>query len=419
MEFKFPDVGEGIHEGVIVTWLKEIGEEVDEDEPIVEVETDKAVVEIPSPAKGKIKKRYHEVGDTVNVGEVLVEFEVEGQAQKEVEQNEEDKEETQEADSTGVVGALEDADSIQEEKLDLSSQTTNKEENSNAIKALPFVRKFAEELNIDLNTIKPSGKNGEITIEDVKAKLQIHTQSQPKQTSTTKFSTPEYGKETKEKLTPIRKAIATNMTASLSHTAQLTHFDEVIFDNTIKKREADKPESESKGIKLSFLPYIIEAIKLALKDFPTFNASFDEQNEEIVIKDYINLGVAVDTDAGLMVPVIKNIENLDKYEIAKQINDLAERARIRKLKPEEMRDSTITITNYGSIGGTFATPILNYPNLVNIGIGRSYSKLVLEDGKPKEITILPISLTYDHQIIDGANAARFTNKLKEILELKS
>lgn len=413
MEFKFPDVGEGIHEGVIVTWLKEPGDEIKEDEPICEVETDKAVVEIPSPADGILGKRFHEVGETVHVGEVLVEIETGEATEAPSEEPIKEEAKPEEQDSANVVGSLEDADDLKEEKLDLTSKSTTKA--SESIKALPYVRRLATDLNVDLESVKASGKNGEITVEDIKAAANLANPKTTNKPSVT-ISNPEYGNERSEDLSPMRKAIAKNMMASQSSSAQLTHFDEIYMDSLAERRAKEKPQAEEKGIKLTYLAYIIEAVIKACEEFEQFNAAYDTTNEKLLIKEYYNVGVAVDTEAGLIVPVIKNAEKLSVLGIAEQITELAGKARDRKLKPEDMKDSTFTVTNYGSIGGKFATPILNPPNLISIGLGRFDKKLELVEGQLTEHTVLPLSLTYDHQIIDGADAARFVNKLKELLE---
>jgi pyruvate dehydrogenase E2 component (dihydrolipoamide acetyltransferase) len=206
------------------------------------------------------------------------------------------------------------------------------------------------------------------------------------------------------------------MIQSFAFTAQVTHFQEIDVTNLVKKREIMKPESESKNIKLTFLAFILEALIKTLNEFPKFNASYDHINQNLIIKQYINLGIAVDTENGLMVPVIKNAEKLDIWELATGITDLAEKAKNKKIELADLKDSTITITNFGSIGGKFATPILNYPNLANIGIGKFENQLHMnENGQIETKTICPLSITYDHQIIDGAETARFTNYLAKIL----
>jgi pyruvate dehydrogenase E2 component (dihydrolipoamide acetyltransferase) len=413
MEFKFPDVGEGIHEGVIVTWLKEPGDAIKEDEPICEVETDKAVVEIPSPAAGTLGKRFHEVGETVNVGEVLVEIITEEKIQTNQSETIQEEVKQEPADSGNVVGALVDADTIKDEILDLTSKPSKQQ--SNKIQALPYVRRMATDLDVDLNTIKGTGSNGEITIEDVKSSIGNISSNKDKKPSA-EINTPQYGNEREEDLSQMRKAIAKNMMASKSASAQLTHFDEIYVDKLGEVRAQQKPLAEEKGIKLTYLPFIIEGVIKACEEFEIFNAAYDSQNQKLVVKEYYNIGIAVDTEGGLVVPVIKNAEKLSILGLAEAITDLATKAKDKKLKLEDMKDSTITITNYGSIGGKFATPILNYPNLVSIGLGRFEKKLELVEGIPTERTILPLSMTYDHQIIDGADAARFVNKVKEILE---
>jgi pyruvate dehydrogenase E2 component (dihydrolipoamide acetyltransferase) len=435
MIFNFPDVGEGIHEGVIVTWLKKVGDEIKEDEPIVEVETDKAVVEIPSPTSGKLTKIYYEVGQTAIVHTPLCDIQTANEATNNTITPTEapTTEKTAEAaDSGNVVGSLEDADSIPKsnfDPLDFSSyqagstpNTTNSLATNSEPKILPKIRKLATDLKVDLTKVTATGQNNTVTEQDIILASQksttdstatISKESAPK----FKFSLSEYGSERVEPLTTVRKAIANNMMNSFKYSAQVTHSDDLIVTALVAKREAMKPEAESKGVKLTFLSFITQAILKTLQepDFNKLNASYDFENQNIIYHDFINLGVAVDTEHGLIVPVIKNAEKMDLWTIAESIVELAEKAKNKKVSLEDIKDSTITITNYGSIGGKYATPVLNYPNLINIGIGKFDQKVSVIDGQIHTDTVLPLSLTYDHQIIDGAEAARFVNRLQENL----
>lgn len=415
MQFKFPDVGEGIHEGVIVNWLKKEGDDVKEDEPIVEVETDKAVVEIPSLATGKLTKINYKVGDTVHVGEILCEFDT-GEAAPAPQKTTED--------TGNVVGSLEDADSstTPSDPLDFSSYkpTPSPKEAPTTPKILPKIRKLAESLGVNIDNVKPTGNNNTITEDDIKNASSAKSQStsSPAQDNAAqyKLNTPEYGEETIEDLPPIRKAIARNMINTFVHTAQVTHFDELEVNKLVQKRESEKDAAAKEGIKLTFLSYIAEALIKTLAEFPKFNAYYDHENQKLILKKYVNLGIAVDTEAGLIVPVIKNAEKQTVKEIAQKIVDIADRAKSRKLSLEELKDSTVTITNFGSLGVKFATPVLNYPNLIMVGVGMFDDKLYLDEtGQIKSKKVMPFSLTYDHQIIDGADAARFTSRFAEIL----
>ncbi len=436
MIFNFPDVGEGIHEGVIVTWLKKVGDEIKEDEPIVEVETDKAVVEIPSPTSGKLTKIYYEVGQTAIVHTPLCDIQTVNEAEAAPASTTSPANPTasatpavQPADSGNVVGSLEDADSMPKsnfDPLDFSSyqsgntiKSTNPTATSTEPKILPKIRKLATDLKVDLSKVTATGANNTVTEQDVLAltnsnqNLQTTKEALPK----FKFSLSEYGTERVEPLTTVRKAIASNMMNSFKYSAQVTHSDDLVVTALVAKRESMKPEAEAKGVKLTFLSFIIEAILKTLKEseFQKLNASYDFVNQNLIYHDFINLGVAVDTEHGLIVPVIKNVEKLDIWAIAQNIVDLAEKAKNKKVALEDIKDSTITVTNYGSIGGKYATPVLNYPNLINIGIGKFDQKVSYIDGQIRTDTILPLSLTYDHQIIDGAVAARFVNRLQENL----
>lgn len=446
MIFNFPDVGEGIHEGVIVTWLKKVGDEIKEDEPIVEVETDKAVVEIPSPTSGKLTKIYYEVGQTAIVHTPLCDIQTVNEAEAapasttspanpaasptpSVNPNETKPP----ADSGNVVGSLEDADSMPKsnfDPLDFSSyqsgntiKSTNPTATNTEPKILPKIRKLATDLKVDLSKVIATGANNTVTEQDVILASQKNTTDSTTVITTKdalpkfKFSLSEYGTERVEPLTTVRKAIASNMMNSFKYSAQVTHSDDLVVTTLVAKRESMKPEAEAKGVKLTFLSFIIEAILKTLKEseFQKLNASYDFVNQNLIYHDFINLGVAVDTEHGLIVPVIKNVEKLDIWAIAQNIVDLAEKAKNKKVSLEDIKDSTITITNYGSIGGKYATPVLNYPNLINIGIGKFDQKVSYIDGQIHTDTFLPLSLTYDHQIIDGAVAARFVNRLQENL----
>lgn len=376
MQFKFPDVGEGIHEAKIVHINVKSGDHIKKDDVICEVETDKSVVEIPAPFDGIIKEIPHQVGDEIKVGDTLLEYETENQNK---ESNIEDvKKEPiiNEKKEGNVVGALDDADDTNFD-LDFSNYKANK----NA----------APEKKLDRSSLQESKTKGtsEINNEEVTTKQNSSI----------------------EDLSSIRKAIAKNMRETKSNTVTVTHFDEIICDRIIEKREKLKAE----GVKVSYLSLIIEAYCKTLKEFPKFNATYHQKDEKLEIFNDINMAVAVDSEKGLMVPVIKNCENLNAEGINDAIIDVANKAKEGKLQMKEMQNSTVCITNYGSIGGKFATPVLNPGNLINLGIGRMEEKICFQNNHIHSHPYIPISLSYDHQIIDGADAARFINKLAEFI----
>ncbi len=408
-DFKFPDVGEGITEGEIVRWLVKEGEEVKADQPLVEIETDKAIVELPSPKKGKILKLYHKPGDTVKVGEVLVRI-----------QDEESREEMKESKKFyGVVGELPAEEKIVERKEVLE----DKKESQKEILATPAVRRLARDLGVDLTMITGTGKDGRITEEDVRnaAKVSMLEHAEEIQKTETKASITRkeydmYGYVERLPIKGVRKVIAEKMVKGANIAAPVTHIDEADITELFRWREREKIFAEQKGIKLTFLPFIMKACVRSLKQHPKFNASFDDEHYEIIIKKYYNIGFAVDTPAGLMVPVIKGVDEKSILDIAKEIYELANAARNRTIDLGDLRGGTFTITNFGSIRGIFATPIVNYPEVAILGIGRIFDKLVSKDKKIYVRKILPLSFTFDHRVADGAEAARFMDTLIKYLE---
>jgi len=375
MQFKFPDVGEGIHEAKIVHINVKSGDHIKKDDVICEVETDKSVVEIPAPFDGVIKEIPHQIGDEIKVGDTLLEYETEQATNKQTVNEETPKKEG------NVVGPLDAADDTNFD-LDFSNYEANKS--------------AAPEKTLD------------------RASLEKTSIEEPSEIKTDKEITT-YQNSSIEELSSTRKAIAKNMRETKSNSVTVTHFDEIICDSIIEKREALKKE----GIKVSYLSLIIEAYCKTLKEFPKFNATYHQTDEKLEIFKDINMAVAVDSEKGLMVPVIKNCENLNAEGINEAIIELANKAKEGKLQISDMQNSTVCITNYGSIGGKFATPVLNPGNLINLGIGRMEEKICFHDNHLHSHPYIPVSLSYDHQIIDGADAARFLNKLGEFIDLEN
>jgi pyruvate dehydrogenase E2 component (dihydrolipoamide acetyltransferase) len=404
-KFKFPDIGEGIQEGEIVKWLVKEGNLVKEDQNIVQIETDKAVVDIPSPKTGKILKINFKEGDIIKVGEVLVVIGTENEkiiAKSTKKQKEK---------YTGsVVGHLEEAPEDQEFELPHSASMQGTKQK---ILASPAVRKFALEDKIDLTKIKGSGPQGQILKSDV-TKAQPSKQEVPQQKIIVKRKYDEFGYIERIPLKGIRKTIANNMIKSQTEAAQVTSMEDINVSKLWKLRNKEKKEYEKKKVKLTFLPYIIKATISALKENPILNSTLE--NEEILIKKYFNIGIAVETEVGLMVPVIKIAENKNIERLAKEIVSLSEKTKTRKIDLMDLQGSTFTITNYGSIGGTYGTPIINSGEASILGLGRIGDKVISEKGKIKIIKSLPVSLTFDHRILDGAQAARFLESLKSHLE---
>ncbi|MBI2105206.1 2-oxo acid dehydrogenase subunit E2 [Candidatus Woesearchaeota archaeon] len=415
-EFKFPDVGEGIAEGEIVKWLVDEGDEVVEDQNIVQVETDKAVVDLPSPKSGTILKINFKEGESVKVGQTICvigdkndKISKKISAQKSAQKKNERK-------TGSVVGELEEADGIFE--MPHSEAVRGIQETAKVV-AAPAVRKKAKELGIDLTEIKGSGAQGNVSMRDLishakKSEIEIEKEEIPQQKIQVKRKYDEYGYVERIPLKGIRKTIAQNMIKSLQNSAQLTAMEDIDVSKLWRIREREKKNLEKKNIKLTFLPFIIKAAIAALRENPILNSTIE--NEEIIIKKYFNIGIAVETEAGLMVVVVKRAEDKNIVQIAKEIVELAEKARTRKIDLMDLQGGTFTITNYGSVGGTYATPILNLDEAGILGLGKIFERAVLANGKLKNVKILPISLTFDHRILDGAEAARFIESLKKFLE---
>ncbi|MBI2451469.1 2-oxo acid dehydrogenase subunit E2 [Candidatus Pacearchaeota archaeon] len=415
-EFKFPDVGEGIQEGHIIKWLVKEGDEIKEDQTIVQVETDKAVVDLPSPKSGKIGKINYRAGETVKVGSTLLTILGKNEKSEKPQKIKEIPKTTEKKKGQSVVGELEEAPEEIEEKpiTSVIKGTTQTQK----VLASPAIRKLAAEHNIDLTKIKGSGPAGRILEKDISNNAHKKTQI-PHLNVQVKSSKDSYGETEKIPLIGIRKTIALNMIKS-SQIPQVTITENIDISKLWAIREKEKIQLEKQGIKLTLLPFIIKTIIAALKEYPLLNASLE--NDEIILKKYYNIGVAVETPVGLVVPVIKNAENKTITQIANEITSLAESSRSRQISLEELKGSTFTITNYGSVGGLYGTPLLNPGESAIIGLGRIFENTIHEKinkskkFQVKTIKILPISLTFDHRILDGAEAVRFLVSLKTFLE---
>lgn len=444
LEFKFPDVGEGIHEGTIVKWRVKEGDEVKSDQVLVEVETDKAIVEIPSPKAGVIGKIFHKEQQIIHVGETLVVLVDKGEtydpaavSNASATQEKSPVQATAAPAATGdkgpgVVGSI-DASNTEiapakvPSKNPASASTSTSQ--TSAPKVLPVTRMLAMKLGVDLTKISGTGANGLITDGDVRGASNtspttpVSTASTPVATPTPataspKTSTPKTfsGEVTRTPYKGIRKVIGDHMVESLTRAAQVTHVDTVDVTKLVAKREAEKPLAEAKNIKLTFLAYITKAVAETLKEFPMVNSELDESDPsspQVIIKNFYNLGIAVDTDDGLFVPTIKDADKKDIFAVAQEIVEIAEKARTKKLTAADMSGGTFTITNYGSIGGDFATPVINFPEAAILGLGKIKDAVGIDPTTRQPIVtkVMTLALTFDHRIIDGATAARFVNAL--------
>ncbi|MFB6188354.1 MAG: 2-oxo acid dehydrogenase subunit E2 [Halapricum sp.] len=516
-EFRLPDVGEGVAEGELLQWLVEVGDTVEEDQPVAEVETDKAVVEVPAPVNGTVQELHAEPGDVVPVGDLLVTFAVEGEATDEETTDEEtaeaaaaeetveseddgEKPVTDESESaggqvfapphvkrlarelgvdlqavdgsgpggrvteqdvraaeSGAEDAVEtatgssaqdnageadesDAEGTDEPDVSASDSTdvgsaaiettaTTRPADRDRTLAAPATRKLAEELGVDLDAVPASERrDGEPFVTPAAVREYAETQQEaPVADAGTVTSVEGAGDRTagerveREPYRGVRRTIGEAMARSKFTAPHATHHDRVDATALVETREKLKPLAEERGVTLTYLPIVMKAVVAGLKDHPVMNTMLDEDDEEIVYNYEYNVGVAVATDAGLMVPVVENVDRKSLLEVADEVTDLVARARDRSITREQMQGGTFTITNFGSIGGEYATPIINYPETAILGLGALEQRPMVEGGSlqdPGKVVakpVLPLSLSIDHRVIDGADAARFVNTVTEYL----
>lgn len=406
-KFKLPELGEGMAEGEVASWLVKEGDQIKEDDSLVEIQNDKSVSELPSPVSGTIKKIVAQEGDTVEIGDVLVEID-------------DGSPDTADEPSTTTTAAQESAAPTTTTAAPTTAAPTGSA-NQDYL-AMPSVRQYARDQKVDLSQVTPTGKHGQITKADVEhfqgttnaPKAADATPNKPAAVPAYQSEEPE--KETREKMSMTRKAIAKAMLNSKQTTPHVTSFDQVEVTALMANRKKYKAVAAEKGIKLTFLPYLVKALVSVLKEFPEFNASIDSSTNEIIYKHYYNIGIATNTDHGLYVPNIKNADSKGMFEIAKEITENTQAAYDNKLSAQSMRGGSITISNVGSIGGGWFTPVINQPEVAILGMGKiAKEPYVAEDGSIKVGNMLKLSMSYDHRLIDGALAQRALNKLNELL----
>ncbi len=395
-QFRFPDVGEGITEGEIVRWLVKEGDEIKADQTIAEIETDKAIAEMPSPYAGTVLKLHFKEKDIVKVGDVLITVGKKGETVEEA----------------APVPAAQAA----QRPAAASARRPGAAAAAGGLLATPKIRKLARELSVDLLSLHGTGPQGRITEEDVRAALAEAAQVPAKPAIKVKTKFDFYGSIDRLPLRGVRRATARRMAESVSKAAHVTHFDEAEATVLSKVREQMKPEAAAKSIKLTFLPLIVKALIAALKLHPMLNATLDDEEEEIIIKKYFNIGIAVDIPDGLIVPVVKFADQKSVFDIAQEIQNLAESARARRLDLADLKGGTFSVTNVGMIGGEAATPIINYPEVAILATMKIADRVGVADGRVVIKKTLPLCLSFDHRVIDGAEAARFMNDLKKTIE---
>jgi pyruvate dehydrogenase E2 component (dihydrolipoamide acetyltransferase) len=429
--FKFPDIGEGLTEGIIIEWYVDKGNAVRVGQPLVKMETDKVVADIPSPREGVIAARYGKVGETIHVGETLVEIEIAGEAAAEAPAKTAagaPSEATAEAAikaaskptatevepleemGAGVVGTLEVA--TNNAFLPASDEGTEAKPSAAAaaprkVLATPVARAMAREMNIDINQVTGTGPAGRVMKNDIQ---NFHAPASALRSAAAPSAAAVQGELVEVRpMTQMRKSIAKNMLRSKQSTAHMTLFEEPEVSALVDARARYREEYKKEDINLTYLPFIIKAVVAALKRHPELNSEMDFEKGNIIFKNYYNIGIAVSTEDGLVVPVIRNADRLTVKELSKAVAEIAVKARDRKLTLEDMKDGTFTITNYGALGGWFGVPVINYPQVGILGIGRINQQPVVAGGEIKVGNVMPLSLSVDHRMVDGAEATEFLN----------
>jgi len=420
MDVKLPKLGEGADSGVVVGVFVKEGDTVAKDQAILELENEKAVASIPSTAAGVVEKVHVKSGDRISVGQRLIsvagatgapagEPAPKPAAKKAVAQPVAAPEPEDAGDD---VSAEDDGDSSEPVAAPV---------------AAPSLRRMAREFGIDLRKIRGSEAGGRIVASDVRAYIARLQKAAAKPAAAAGGAVPakpapqqvdfsQWGPILKKPVSPLRKVIARRMAESWSSVVRVTQFDEIDFTRVGELRKKFATDYEKKGVKLTLTPFVLKAVAATLKQHPIFNSSLDEVADEIILKEYIHLGIAVDTDQGLLVPVIRDVDKKSMVELAKELELLAAKARDRKITAEEMKGGTFTISNQGAIGGAHFTPVVNLPEVAILGLGRGAMKPVARDGKIEARLLTPMALSYDHRVVDGGNAARFAVDLLKAFE---
>ncbi|MCU0784743.1 MAG: 2-oxo acid dehydrogenase subunit E2 [Verrucomicrobia bacterium] len=414
MDVKLPKLGEGADSGVVVNVFVKEGDTVVKDQPVIELENEKAVAAIPSSAAGVVAKIFVKAGDQLSVGQRILSLTETGKPAEPVtlDPPTKDKPASEPETAASAVGEAGEEEIPRRVAAPVAS---------------PSIRKLARELGLDLSRVRGSEAGGRISLADLRAFIQrlqkaataksgdAHGVTRPT-TAAEQFDFSKWGPVTKKALTPLRQVIARRMWENWNAIPHVTQFDEADFSNLNELRKQFAPAYEAKGTKLTFTPLILKAVADMLKKHPLFNSSLDEVAHVIVLKEYIHIGIAVDTEAGLIVPVIRDVDKKSVLDLSKELEQLAQKARDRKITADELKGGTFTISNQGAIGGSHFTPIINKPEVAILGLGRGAMKPIVRDGKVEVSLMTPLGLSYDHRVIDGGAAARFIVDLVAALQ---
>jgi pyruvate dehydrogenase E2 component (dihydrolipoamide acetyltransferase) len=453
MDFKLPELGENIVSGDVVKVLVHEGDVIAPNDGIIELETDKAVVEIPCPHGGRISKMHVKQGDTVKVGQTLVT--VESAEKPDTGKASATPAATGKAGTSGATGSASAApEKTTQPATGKASATPATSYEDTGLPAGPAVRRLARELGVDLMQVQGSGKHGRITVEDVQASVaagltgtasatpsgptgkasttpratgsaSAATRHPPLATSAAPVVPPgeagrdDYGEIRTERLSRIRRTIAEQMVRSASTIPHVTAFDDADVTDLERLRQGVPPGYLGPNLKLTMLPFVMRAVAIALRRHPALNAVFDQEHEQVIYKQYVNLGIAVDTPRGLVVPNVRQADSLGIGQLAEALAGIAARARASQFAVEELRGGTFTISNLGAVGGGYSTPIINFPEVAILLLGRArwQPRVCGENHDKVEIRlVMPLSLSYDHRLVDGATAGRFLNEVLELLQ---
>ena len=411
-EITVPELGENIDEATVTGIRVQPGDHVEPEQPLMEVEAGKATLEIPAAVTGTVRQVRVQQGDTVQVGQAIAEIDTE-----EKDRTAENEEQPTESKTERIPVILPDED--RRPPRNTARETTEPAQVSPArhVPAAPSVRRFAREIGINVDTVKGSGPHGRVSIDDVKRHAREHNEA-PVGGLMGAPALPNFGKwgpVRREKMSSIRYATAKQITLCWS-IPRVTHFDKADITelDRLRKRYADR--AQARGGKLTMAVMVTKVVASALRKFPRFNASVDMASREIVLKDYVNVGIAVATDRGLMVPVLRDADKKNMVQLAVEIDEVARKCREGSISPGELEGGTFTVTNLGAIGGTFFTPIINHPEVAILGLGRAGPTPIVRENEMDIGLILPLSLSYDHRVIDGADAARFVRWVAEAVE---
>jgi pyruvate dehydrogenase E2 component (dihydrolipoyllysine-residue acetyltransferase) len=422
--FHLPELGENIDSASVVKILVKVGDSIEKDQSVIELETDKATVEVPSPVAGIVQKIHVKEGGKASVGEAILTLSgvVEDAPSSAVASPvaPEKKTEKVAVPQTTPEPAIPEKSVASVSAADSIQQVEQVPSDRKPAPAAPSVRKLAREIGVDINRVAGSGSGGRISIEDVKNHAKrLNTERVASPEATTAITLPDFakwGEIAKQPMTNVRIKTAQQTFRAWSNVPQVTQFDKADITDLEEHRKRFGQRVELSGGKLTVTAILVKVVASGLKTFPQFNASIDMVRSEIIYKKYYNIGIAVDTDRGLLVPVIRNADAKNIVQLSKDLAELAEKARSKKLTIEEMQGGTFTITNLGGIGGTSFSPIVNFPEVAILGVSRSSLEAIFKEGQFVPRTMLPLCLTYDHRLIDGADAARFLRWIVEALQ---